>query len=303
MQLTHHLIPEHLLIGVSVSDKYELLDLLVDTVCTSPIMTRANLKSDTVRQAVRTREHERSTALGHGIALPHARLPQFKGVGLAIATLREPLDFGDGEMVSIACLVLAPQERPTVFLKVLSQLTRCFGTGICQQFIDAPSQSAAWQLLCDSNLSLDIPICARDIMEPPGEAVDGDMPLTQVTQVMFKNHLEAIPVVNDQRRIEGEITCNRLFRFGLPDFFRQLKSVSFIPEFDPFEKYFSAESRAQARDVMLPDVALHPPESTLLEVVFDLAVKHYPQVYVIDAAGCWIGSINRSTVLNNVINF
>ncbi len=39
------------------------------------------------------------------------------------------------------------------------------------------------------------------------------------------------------------------------------------------------------------------------ELVFDLAVKYYPQVYVIDAAGCWIGSINRSTVLNNVINF
>ncbi|MGE4489149.1 MAG: PTS sugar transporter subunit IIA [Kiritimatiellales bacterium] len=302
MQLTNYLVPDHLLMQVSVNDKYELLDRMVEAVCKSELMERSGLELDPARQAVRTREEERSTALGGGVALPHARLPGFKGLGLAVATLEKPLDFGDGELVSIVCLVLAPQERPTVCLKVMSQLTRFFSTAR-EEFAAITDPWAAWKLLQESNLSIDIPVYARDIMEKPGLSVPKDMSLTEVTRLMFTNHLETVPVVDGEGKICGEITCNRLFRFGLPDFFRQLKSVSFISEFDPFEKYFAEESRACARDLMLAETAMRQPDSTLLEIVFDLAVKRYPQVYITDSSGRWVGSINRITVLNNVISF
>lgn len=303
MQLTNYLTPEHLLLKGAAADKYELLSRMVDIVCRSPLLERANLDPDNVRDAVFAREKERSTALGEGVALPHARIPGFKGVGLAIATMDPPLDFGDGELVTIVCLVLAPQEQPTISLKVLSQLTRFFSQTDRDKFIQLSSPEEAWEILSKSDLSLNIPVYAKDIMEPPGPSVSSDMPLAQVTRLMFEHHLEAIPVIDENKCILGEITCNRLFRFGLPDFFRQLKSVSFISEFDPFEKYFAEESKAKAGDLMHPDTALHAPDATLLEVIFDLAVKHFPQIYVIDKEGRWLGSINRSTVLNNVIRF
>lgn len=303
MQLTNYLAPEHLLLQVPVSDKYELLDRMVDSICKSPVMETSGLNVESARRAVRAREEERSTALGGGVALPHARLPRFKGLGLAVAVPEKPIDFGDGEMVSIVCMVLASQERPTVCLKVMAQLTRFFGNGVRDQFAAMTDPQEALALMSGSNLSIDIPVVARDIMEKPGDSVSAEMPLTDVSRLMFEKHLETVPVVDEQQRILGEITCNRLFRFGLPDFFHQLKSVSFIAEFDPFEKYFAEESRACARDLMRTDNSLRAPDSTLLEIIFDLAVKRYPQVYIVDADGSWVGTIDRTTVLNNVISF
>lgn len=303
MQLTNYLVPEHLLLNIPVSDKYELLDRMVDTVCSSSVLENSGIDAAVARKAVRVREEERSTALGGGVALPHARISGFEGVGLAVATPEQPIDFGDGRQVSIVCLVLAPQERPTVCLKVMAQLTRFFGNGFREKFMEMSDPWQAWKLLKESRLSIDIPVVARDIMESPRESVTEDMPLTQVSRLMFKKHLEAVPVVDSEQKILGEITCNRLFRFGLPDFFHQLKSVSFISEFDPFEKYFAEESRACARDLMRTENALRTPDSTILEIVFDLAVKRYPQVYIVNPDGKWIGTIDRTTVLNNVINF
>ena len=106
MQLTNYLIPEHLLMRVKADDKYELLDLMVDRVCHSDLMTNSGLDLDAAREAVHARERERSTALGGGFALPHARLPSFKGLGLAVATLETPMDFGGGEMVTTESAVI-----------------------------------------------------------------------------------------------------------------------------------------------------------------------------------------------------
>jgi CBS-domain-containing membrane protein len=119
---------------------------------------------------------------------------------------------------------------------------------------------------------------------------------------MFKERINVIPVVDDKQRIVGDITTSRLFRFGLPDFFTKLKSVSFIAEFDPFEKYFESESGASARDVMAT-ANIVGPEHTILEIVFDLAVRKAPKLYVQDEKQRWIGVVDHSTVLDNVINF
>lgn len=304
MKITNYLTPSHLLHNVSATDKYELLERLVHAVCQSPLLARSKIDEQQAQLAVREREEENSTALGEDIALPHARLPNFDGVGIAIATLAEPLDFGDGAKASIVCLVLAPQEQPTICLKVMAQLTKFFAQeNLRRDFYKASGSEAALELLKQGDMSIDIPVYAKDIMEKPRDSVRKDTPLTEVTRYMYRNHLEVLPVVDEGNRILGEITCNRLFRFGLPDFFQQLKSVSFISEFDPFEKYFEEEAHSRACDLMQAEVSERPLNATLLEIVFDLAVKRYPQVYVVDAEGRWVGVINRATVLNKVISF
>ncbi|MCA9546301.1 MAG: CBS domain-containing protein, partial [Myxococcales bacterium] len=93
-----------------------------------------------------------------------------------------------------------------------------------------------------------------------------------------------------------------LFTLGMPDFFRQLKSVSFIAEFDPFEKYFSKEAHLKARDVMTKDVAKVPPTATILEIVHLLSVHRYPKVFVVDEADRLLGVIDRIRVVDRLLN-
>jgi len=113
--------------------------------------------------------------------------------------------------------------------------------------------------------------------------------------------LEAISVVDRDETLLGQITCDDLFCFGLPDFFGQLKSVSFIRDYDPFEKYFKGDALRQAKDVMSTDYAALPETGTLLEIVFELAIRRHPKVYVV-RDGKRIGVIDRNRVLDKVIN-
>ena len=45
--------------------------------------------------------------------------------------------------------------------------------------------------------------------------------------------LDAAGITDANRRLVGQVTADDLFTLGMPDFFRQLKSIAFIAEFDP----------------------------------------------------------------------
>jgi len=104
-------------------------------------------------------------------------------------------------------------------------------------------------------------------------------------------------------KIMGEITVDRLFRYGLPDFFSQLKSVSFIAEFDPFEKYFEDERDMLVRDIVAAEVLTVPLDYTIMEIVFELTIRSVIQLYVVDEDDRWVGTIDKGTLLDNVINY
>jgi predicted transcriptional regulator len=99
----------------------------------------------------------------------------------------------------------------------------------------------------------------------------------------------------------GEITCDLLFKKGMPDFFSQLASVGFIKNFDPFEKYFEQEANSVAADVMSDDFAAVPETATLMEIVYLLSVRGYWKVYVV-REGKRIGVIDRAAVLDRILN-
>jgi len=172
-----------------------------------------------------------------------------------------------------------------------------------QQVIDVQTPEALRTLFKQHNPQIDKSIIARDIMRPPRFSVQECDAISKCSHLMSVNSLQAVPVVDDQRRILGEITVDRLFRYGLPDFFSQLKSVSFIAEFDPFEKYFEDERNMLARDMMIPSARLVPLDHTIMEIVFDLTIKPYNKLYVVDQDERWVGTIDKSTLLDNVINY
>jgi CBS domain-containing protein len=129
-----------------------------------------------------------------------------------------------------------------------------------------------------------------------------DMPVPSLVRAMAALNLDAAGITDDEGVLVGQVTADDLFTLGMPDFFRQLKSVAFIAEFDPFEKYFERESSLTVADVMtLPD-AIVPPDATILEVVFLLSVKGHPKVYVVDDDRRLLGVIDRIRVLARIFD-
>jgi PTS system nitrogen regulatory IIA component len=79
-----------------------------------------------ILEALQARERLGSTALGRGVALPHARLEGDVPPVVIFARLRRPVEFEarDEEPVDLVILVLWPEASPEGFLPTLSETCR-----------------------------------------------------------------------------------------------------------------------------------------------------------------------------------
>jgi PTS system nitrogen regulatory IIA component len=289
---------------LSAGTQEEVFDRILKTLCSNKFYeVNSELSHEEILQALIQRETQRSTAVGDGIAFPHARLDKLSQALVAVITLNEPVMFAESP-VQIICLFLVPAFDASISLKLMAQLSRMLmDSTVRAEVLAAKDTESLRNIVKEHNPRIDKTIEARDIMRPPTFSIRDDEPVSKCTHTMSVNTLHAIPVVNARQQILGEITVDRLFKYGLPEFFSKLKSVSFIAEFDPFEKYFQDERHILARDMMGTPALTVPPNYTIMEIVFDLAIRNNTQLYVIDEDGRWIGTIDKGVVLDNVINY
>ncbi|HEX71697.1 MAG TPA: CBS domain-containing protein [Candidatus Hydrogenedentes bacterium] len=291
---------------VAAADKWSLIAQMVDALAASaPLQAQQDrISRAMLLDAVKAREKERSTALGNGVAFPHARIPGLRRAVLCVALPQEPVDFDapDGQPASVVVMILVPEDQPQIALQLMAQFARLLSDPVEREaLMGLHTVSGLRGYISRRVLENDTPVTARDIMRAPVAVVHPDTPLKEVTRIMNERLLDTIMVVEDDGALAGEITCDNLFKLGMPHFFTQLKSIAFISEFDPFEKYFADESRALARDVMTHDFTPVPEDATLLEIVFELAVHQRPIVYVVRDGKC-VGVIDRILVLDRVIS-
>ena len=72
------------------------------------------------------RERLGSTGIGHGVAMPHARLKALEVPAAMLATLQHPVDFGSPDLVPVDLLLafLLPQSDMAGFLPTLAKFCR-----------------------------------------------------------------------------------------------------------------------------------------------------------------------------------
>ena len=79
----------------------------------------------TIKDVMR-REQEGSTAIGGGLAIPHARSKAVGEVSVAVATLEQPIVVTSDEdrQVDVLILLAGPDGDPRLMLRVLARLAR-----------------------------------------------------------------------------------------------------------------------------------------------------------------------------------
>jgi PTS system nitrogen regulatory IIA component len=121
MSLTDIVAPNAVLPALKVNGKKQALQ---------EIATRAaELSGQNDRVIFETllqREKLGSTGIGHGIAIPHGKLPQLDRLFGLFARLERPIDFEslDGQPVDLIFLLLAPEGAGADHLKALAQVAR-----------------------------------------------------------------------------------------------------------------------------------------------------------------------------------
>ena len=81
-----------------------------------------------IAESLRQRERLGSTAIGHGVAIPHGRSSACHDARAAFLRLADPVDFAasDGEPVDLVLAIAAPEHFSQEHLQLLSEIAERF---------------------------------------------------------------------------------------------------------------------------------------------------------------------------------
>lgn len=148
MRITELLKKESIELGVKVSCKEEAIDKLIALMAAGG---RLNDKAG-YKEGILAREALGSTAVGEGIAIPHAKVAAVKEPGLAAMVVPDGVDYEafDGSLANLIFMIAAPEGEADVHLEALSRLsTLLMDPDFKNDLIHAESKEEFLQLIDD----------------------------------------------------------------------------------------------------------------------------------------------------------
>lgn len=292
---------DRLLLNLELSDPLAIVSALAEAICRAPGMPETPNAPEIAALAARRDEEGESRRFGARAVLLHVRLDDMEGARLALCTLAEPIPWTDGGDAHLVALLAAPRERPVQSLRFFRSLGDLLADPAAAGFIGGADDAEALATWLDGRLEEEEgTLTAADVMRPATGLYRSHLSLPRLARLMAQYGHDAAGVTDEHGRFLGMVTADAIFRLGMPDFFQQLESVAFLPDFDPFERYFAHGYDLGVEDAFVPGAAVVSPNTPILEVVFALSVKKAPKVFVCED-GILIGVIDRIRVIDRIL--
>lgn len=124
MQIMDFLAKKAIITDLKATKKEDIIKELVDALCNAGEIEKRNRPR--LVDALIARESLGSTAIGQGIAIPHAKCDCVVKLVAAFGLSKKGVDFDslDGEMAYIFFLLVAPQDSAGPHLKALARISR-----------------------------------------------------------------------------------------------------------------------------------------------------------------------------------
>ncbi|MDQ1363874.1 MAG: nitrogen system component [Pseudomonadota bacterium] len=128
MNLNHLIAPDRVICLHDISSKKRLLEKLSQLLAQGAL----GLNHGEIFNRLVERERLGSTGLGHGVALPHGRIPHLDQSIGAFIRLEQPVDFDsiDGQPTDLLFGLLVPDQHTDEHLQILASLAGMFSNPV-----------------------------------------------------------------------------------------------------------------------------------------------------------------------------
>lgn len=150
MRLIEYLGPESIVPSIQAVRKEDVIRELATHLCGQ---LEGVSEADIVR-VLMEREQLGSTAIGEGVAVPHAKLAGLSGLSVCLGRARRGVDFGaiDREPVYFFFVVLSPPDSAGAHLKLLARFSQVFRDGDTRARLrDAADAGAMYQIIAEQD--------------------------------------------------------------------------------------------------------------------------------------------------------
>jgi fructose-specific phosphotransferase system IIA component len=126
MELADILKPQNIKVPLESHEKAAVIRELVDLLAQNKDTTDA----DNLYKAVMERETTRTTGIGGGLAIPHGKCKDVKGLVMAVGKPAVPIDYAsvDNQPVRIVILMASPPDQTGPHIQALARISRVMTT-------------------------------------------------------------------------------------------------------------------------------------------------------------------------------
>lgn len=147
MDFSELLKPEAIKVNLAPSSKKRLMHDVADLA-----QSAYGIDASAAVEALLERESLGPTGVGHGVALPHARMPGLTSCVGVFLVLDKPIDFDavDRQPVDLVFGLFAPEDAGVEHLKALARVSRMLrDNNVCNKLRANPDVSTLYTILTD----------------------------------------------------------------------------------------------------------------------------------------------------------
>ncbi|MGL4946309.1 MAG: CBS domain-containing protein [Cetobacterium sp.] len=306
MKLSSYLSEKVIIQNIKGNNMEELVeDLLNRLIENNKVM---KTEKSIMKKAVMKREEEASTYLGHGIAMPHARLEYYDDILVAIGFPEKEIKVKDPmnkeEDLKVVILVIADVLKSKKILKIMSGISKLAmkNKEVLDKIIAEKNPAQTLKILQAANIEIDHNITADDLMTNLPEAANPNNTLEDIAKKIIMEKVTGIPVVDKDNNFLGEITERELISFGMPKYTTILSDLNFMTVGEPFENYLMNEKVTKIEDLYRKEgLVTVDQKASLMEISYLFMNRGVTRIYVVEN-GKYLGIILRSDIIRKILH-
>jgi PTS system nitrogen regulatory IIA component len=306
MKLSSYLDPKLIFTDLEVETKEEAIKLLLEKSAHEDKKI-ASMKNDIIK-GVLERENEISTAMGQGIAIPHARIEGLDDFIIIIGLLKNPIKCQVAALhkeddVKMVILLVSEVLRNKRMLKVMSGIMKIAikHPKILEEIKNSSNVNMLFDFVKNAEVEIDGKIVAEDVQSPELMPVHPNDTLEEVAKRLIIEDRTGLPVVKDGYFL-GEITERELIEFGMPKYTSVMQDLNFLTVGEPFEEYLVNEKTATIEELYRKtDVITVDRKTPIMEICFLMVNKGKTRIYVVENKK-YYGMIQRSDIIKKVLH-
>jgi PTS system nitrogen regulatory IIA component len=299
MRLANMLKEEFIVDNLTAGTKEEAIDELLDLLR----QAKPGISFDRVRAMILEREEIENTSYGRGFAFPHARTDEVDDMvvllGISKTGLKDKTP--DNVPLKVIILLLTPTQISKLYLQTLSAFAAFARIeGNREKITAAENRADIIDIIWQSGVAVEKQLTVKDIMRRGVATVTPEDSLKRVANLMFKNRLSALAVVDDNGNLLGQITDKDLIQAALPDYKTLISNLNYSMETEPFEELLKQEDKIKVRQLYTQDHEIATLHTTLVEVAAMMIFKDLRRVFVTEGSRL-VGILLRKDIVNMII--
>ena len=169
-----------------------------------------------------------------------------------------------------------------------------------ERVVAANSPGGIIDAIWESGVTVAKELTAKDIMRHDVVTVQPEDTLKKVANLMFRNRLSALAVVDEGNCLLGQITDRDLIRAALPDFKTLISNLNYSMDVEAFEELLKKEDKIKVKQLFTTDHEMVSRDTKIVEVAALMLFKDLRRVYVVED-DILLGILLRKDIVNMII--